>query len=189
MRVITGIARGRALKAPKGMNTRPTTDRVKEALFNIISPKVQESGFLDLFAGTGGIGIEALSRGAAMAVFVEQDPKALKVIEENLALTGLGQAAKVYRGDVLRTLSVLGHEKMVFDIIFMDPPYLQGFEEPVLLRILEYGLLKKDGQVIVESSKRDSLPTGVKGALSAVRTEKYGDTNITFYSLNKEGIG
>ena len=180
MRVITGTAKGRALKAPKGLTTRPTTDRVKEALFNILGLKVRGAKFLDLFAGSGGIGIEALSRGAQRALFIEKDPKALEVIKANLALTGLGLNALVLTGDVYKNLDYIGQQGQKFEFVFMDPPYLMDFEEPVLAKIDSLKLLALGGQVIVESSKRDDIPTQV-GSLATVRREKYGDTHLTFY--------
>lgn len=181
MRVITGTAKGRALKAPKGLTTRPTTDRVKEALFNILGPKVVGAKFLDLFAGSGGIGIEALSRGAQEALFIEKDPKALDVIKANLVLTGLGHRAMVLSGDVYKNLDYIGRQGQEFEFVFMDPPYLKDFEEPVLAKIDSLKLLALGGKVIVESSKRDNISTQV-GSLAAFRREKYGDTHLTFYS-------
>lgn len=180
MRVITGTAKGRALKAPKGLTTRPTTDRVKEALFNILGPKIEGAKFLDLFAGSGGIGIEALSRGAQEVLFIEKDPRALEVIKANLALCGLDQRALVLAGDVHKNLDYIGRQGQQFDFVFMDPPYLKDFEEAVLAKIDNLKLLALGGKIIVESSKRDNIPTQV-GSLAALRREKYGDTHLTFY--------
>ena len=122
MRVIAGSARSLKLKTLEGLDTRPTTDRIKETLFNIIGPTIYDSIFLDLFSGSGGIGIEALSRGAKEAVFVENNPKAMRCIKDNLRFTRLESRAATMTADVMNALYRLEGEK-IFDIIFMDPPY------------------------------------------------------------------
>ena len=127
MRVIAGKARRLNLKTIPGLETRPTTDRIKETLFNILQPELLECRFLDLFAGSGGIGIEALSRGADLAVFVEKNPKAAACIKENLAFTKLAEGGKLLNMDVLQALRSL-EGKGAFDIIFMDPPYNKELE-------------------------------------------------------------
>jgi len=132
MRVIGGTAKRLQLKTLAGLNTRPTPDRIKETLFNMISPGLFDSVFLDLFAGSGGIGIEALSRGAKEAVFVESNPQAMNCIQENLVHTKLKQKALTLTKDALHALYSLEGEK-VFDYVFMDPPYHGGLEEQVLL--------------------------------------------------------
>lgn len=180
MRVITGTARGHKLKAPKGMATRPTADRVKEALFNMLEHKVLNSRFLDLFAGSGSIGIEALSRGASQAVFIEKNTPAWQIIRENLNHTGLTDRAETYRQDAVTALDMLGKKGRTFDLIYVDPPYLKGYEENVLRKIETCGLLAEEGIVAVESSKNDLLPEQV-GQLIIVRREKYGDTLLNFY--------
>ena len=137
MRVITGLARGHKLMTPEGVNTRPTTDRIKETLFNILAPYVMDSDFLDLFSGSGAIGIEALSRGARKAVFVEKDPKALAALKWNLSHTKLEQKAEVRSGNVHRVLEELGRDGAQFDLIYLDPPYHEGYYEPVLRQIMQ----------------------------------------------------
>ena len=131
MRVIAGSARSLKLKTLDGMDTRPTTDRIKETLFNIINPSICGSIFLDLFSGSGGIGIEALSRGAKEAVFVESNPKAMACVKENLRFTRLEHKASTMTMDVMDALRRL-EKKKVFDIIFMDPPYDRGMQRKVL---------------------------------------------------------
>ena len=133
MRVIAGSARSLRLKTLDGMDTRPTTDRIKETLFNMIGPSMFDCVFLDLFAGSGGIGIEALSRGAREAVFVENNPKAMMCVKDNLKFTKLEGKAVTLTTDVMNALYKLEGEK-VFDYIFLDPPYDRGFEK----RVLEY---------------------------------------------------
>ena len=131
MRVIAGSARSLKLKTLEGIDTRPTTDRIKETLFNMIAPYLYDCEFLDLFAGSGGIGIEALSRGAKEAVFVEKNPKAMECIKENLKFTRLEKKGITLTKDVLNALYQLEGDK-VFDYIFMDPPYDQGLERQVV---------------------------------------------------------
>jgi 16S rRNA (guanine(966)-N(2))-methyltransferase RsmD len=168
------------------MATRPTVDRVKEALFNLLGNKVIGARFLDLFAGAGGIGIEALSRGAAQAVFIEISPRAVRVIRENLLHTGLADRAEVHRQEAVSALDNLGKSEQVFDLIYVDPPYLKGYEEKVLEKINKYGLMDEKGILVVESSKKDTLPEHV-GQLTMVRREKYGDTLLNFYRRHPVG--
>ncbi|MCR5546214.1 MAG: 16S rRNA (guanine(966)-N(2))-methyltransferase RsmD [Lachnospiraceae bacterium] len=153
LRVIAGEARSVPLKTLDGLDTRPTTDRVKETLFNLLQNYIYDSRFLDLFAGSGQIGIEALSRGAREAVFIEKNKKAADIIEQNLAKTKLEENAEVLKRDVLSSLPFLGSE---FDLIFMDPPYALEIEKEVLSSIKEHHVLAEDGQIIIEADlKRD----------------------------------
>ena len=151
MRVIAGTAKRLQLKTVEGMDTRPTTDRIKETLFNMISEYLADSNFLDLFSGSGAIGIEALSRGAAHASFVEQSKKAMTCIRENLEYTKLADRADVYETDVINALSRMEGRK-TFDYIFMDPPYNQLLEKKVLECLSSSELLSEDGLIIVEAS-------------------------------------
>ena len=151
MRVIAGSAKRMPLKTVEGMDTRPTTDRIKETLFNMISEYLADSNFLDLFSGSGAIGIEALSRGAAHASFVEQSKKAMDCIRDNLKFTRLDDRAEVYETDVINALSRM-EGKRVFDYVFMDPPYNQLLEKKVLEYLHKSSLLSEDALVIVEAS-------------------------------------
>lgn len=151
MRVIAGSAKRMPLKTVEGMDTRPTTDRIKETLFNMISEYLADSYFLDLFSGSGAIGIEALSRGAAYATFVEQNKKAMNCIRENLKFTKLDVRAELYETDVINALSRMEGRKK-FDYIFMDPPYDQLLEKRVLEYLQESDLLSEDALIIVEAS-------------------------------------
>lgn len=151
MRVIAGSAKRMPLKTVEGMDTRPTTDRIKETLFNMISEYLADSYFLDLFSGSGAIGIEALSRGAAHAIFVEQNKKAMNCIRENLKFTKLDDRAELYETDVINALSRMEGRKR-FDYIFMDPPYDQLWEKRVLEYLQESDLLSEDALIIVEAS-------------------------------------
>ena len=180
MRVITGSAKGRRLMAPRGMETRPTSDRIKEALFNIIGSRIIDINFLDLYAGTGAIGIEAISRGAKKAVFIEKSPQAVKIIRENLKLTGLPDQAEIMAYDADRALEILKSEGFTFDIVFIDPPYRKELVKTSLEKLEYCKLIGPGGLVIAESSKIDVLPDEVDH-LKRFRQEKYGDTVLTFY--------
>lgn len=152
MRVIAGSAKRLQLKTLDGMDTRPTTDRIKETLFNMISPYIAGCSFLDLFSGSGGIGIEALSRGAENAVFVEKNPKAMACIKENLKNTKLESKAAIMMTDVLLALNRL-EGTQCFDYIFMDPPYNQDLEYKVLSYLSDSQIVGSDTVIIVEASK------------------------------------
>lgn len=151
MRIIAGTARSLPLKTVAGMDTRPTTDRIKETLFNILQDDVPGSYFLDLFAGSGQIGLEAISRGAKYAVFVDNAKAAVSCIEENIRFTKFEKETKLYPTDVLGALRAM-EGKYKFDIIFMDPPYNQQIERDVLGYLSNSSLLKEDTLIIVETS-------------------------------------
>lgn len=178
MRVISGKCRGTHLMAPEGMTTRPTTDRIKETLFNMIAFDLPSCQFLDLFSGSGGIGIESLSRGAAHAVFVDQGEAALSCIRGNLEKTRLTADATVLGMSAMQALNQLAHQKACFDIIFMDPPYaLDGISE-ILAAIEKYGLLSEDGYIILERSSKTivNLPQN----LVLWKEKAYKTTTLSF---------
>lgn len=176
MRVISGSARGRKLSAPDGLDTRPTTDRVKESIFNIISPYLPASNVLDLFAGSGAMGIEALSRASLNAVFVEQNEKALNVIKKNLVDTHLESRAEVIRTDAF---SFLRRTSTKFDIIFLDPPYNKGLLSTAMDDILRFSLLCDNGIVVAESEYGGELPSN-KG-FDLIKQAKYGKTIVSVF--------
>lgn len=151
MRIIAGTARSLPLKTVEGMDTRPTTDRIKETLFNMLQSELAGGYFLDLFAGSGQIGLEALSRGAEYAVFVENNRKAAACIEENIHFTKFDKKSRLYSSDVLSALRAMDG-KYQFDIIFMDPPYKQDAEKEVLLYLATSSLVKDDTIIIAEAS-------------------------------------
>ncbi|WP_313180203.1 16S rRNA (guanine(966)-N(2))-methyltransferase RsmD [Lacrimispora sp.] len=157
MRVIAGKARRLALKTIEGQDTRPTTDRIKETLFNMIQGDMPDCCFLDLFSGSGAIGIEALSRGARLAVMVEQNPGAVECIRENLKTTKLEDGAVVMYCDVITGLGRLEGKGYVFDFIFMDPPYNQDWEKKVLQYLADSRLIDEDTTMIVEASLETSF--------------------------------
>ena len=180
MRVITGKARGVALKTPDGMATRPTSDRVKEALFSVIQFDIPGSHVLDLFGGTGQLGIEALSRGAKSAVFVDAAESACKLIQENLKKTKLAEDAKVVRSDYMEYLRRC---KEAFDIIFLDPPYAEVFLENSLNFISEIDILQTNGIIVTERPLDKELPWNFPG-FTRSRDYKYGNTLITLFRKN-----
>jgi len=177
MRVITGSARGIRLKTPDGLKTRPTSDRVKEAVFSMIQFQIEGGKFLDLFAGTGQMGIEALSRGAAFAVFVDGWKDACQLVRENLKLTKLADKAKVVNSDYLSYLQTC---KEKFDIVFLDPPYAEIFLENALNKISEIDILSDRGIIICERPAEKQLDLEISG-LQRCKDSRYGKTWITVY--------
>lgn len=179
MRVIAGKARRIQLKTAQGSHTRPTTDRIKETLFNMLQPNLYEAEFLDLFAGSGGIGIEAISRGAENAVFIENDKEAVECIKENLNKTKLETQAEVLFMDVLTGIRKLAGKK-VFSIVFIDPPYKEGFEEPVLMELAKNKIIDCDTLIIIEAALDTKLEFLDKAGFEIER-EKLYKTNKHFF--------
>lgn len=176
MRVITGSARGRRLKELEGLETRPTTGKVKEALFSVIQFDIEGRRVLDLFAGTGQLGIEALSRGAECAVFVERRRDALQVIRENLEACGMTDKARVVNGDAMSYLK--SGEK--FDLIFLDPPYASGLLEQTLEEIVRFDICRRHGIIVAESAADKTLPP-LAGPYALYREYRYGKIKLTVY--------
>ncbi len=170
MRVIAGSARRLRLKTPAGMETRPTTDRIKETLFNILQPHIEGCVFLDLFSGSGGIGIEALSRGAKKAYFVEHNREAGKLIRENLEFTGLSQGAVVLQQDIFSALDSIREEA---DLIFMDPPYGQGTEKQVLARLFREPFVTDDTIIIIEAALQTDFSFVKELGFTLIREKQY----------------
>ena len=183
VRVITGSARGRRLKELEGLETRPTTDRVKEGLFNILQCDIEGRRVLDLFAGTGQLGIECLSRGAASAVFVEQRRDAVALIRDNLKITNLGENARVVCGDALAFLSS-AREK--FDLIFIDPPYAANLWKNAMEAIYQFDILSNHGIIVCESPSDQDMPL-VKPPYFLRRTYRYGRIKVTTYCREEDG--
>ena len=177
MRVITGKARGVQLKTPDGLLTRPTGDKVKEALFSIINFDIPGAAVLDLFGGTGQLGIEALSRGAKSAVFVDAREDACRLIRENLKRTKLEGEGRVIRSDYL---DYLKRSKEQFDIILLDPPYAEEFLENALNKITEIDILRSNGIIVTERPLGKELPFQFEG-YSRSRDYKYGKTLLSIY--------
>jgi len=177
MRVISGSARGRRLKELPGMDTRPTTDKVKESLFNIIQFDVEGRRALDLFGGTGQLGIEALSRGAARCTFVDMSRQAADVIRDNLKTVGFSELASVHQGDAVAFLAGC-REK--FDLIFLDPPYQSQLLERCLQEITKFDILSEHGIMICESAVETQLPEP-DAPYEKGREYRYGKIKLTVY--------
>jgi len=180
MRVIAGTAKGRQLKAPK-TDLRPLSDRAKEALFNILAPRIEGEAFLDLFAGSGSVGIEALSRGASLSFFVEINRPSVEVIRENLEKCKLYDRAEIYCLPVIRALKIFSEKEAKFDIIFLGAPYGSPFLKEAMNFLADGKLLKENGIVIAEHrSKQD--PGETFGVLKRYRIAKYGEVTFSFYA-------
>lgn len=175
MRIISGTKRGMLLKAPDGMGTRPTSDRAREALFNIIAPYTADCDFLDLFSGSGAVGTEALSRGAKKAWFVENS--SFDIIEYNLKKAGFTQCAKIFKCDVFSFLNTAAEK---FDLIFLDPPYHKGFIEKSIDIIGKRSILKDGGIIAAECDSDEILPLEISG-LKLFDRRKYGRAILNFY--------
>lgn len=186
MRIITGSARGTKLKAPKGQNTRPTADRIKESLFNILGNFIYDKRVLDLFSGTGNLALEALSRGAKSATSVDMANESISVIRANAKQTHLDDKLTVIKGDVFNTIKKLHQKQQIFDIIFCDPPYHHELCAKTLENLLAYPILAKDGIIIMEHAVEDNLPETI-GQFSLIRNKKYGSTTqISIYQQSEE---
>ena len=180
MRIIGGNAKGRRLKVPKGQAVRPTSDRVKEALFDILPHDLSGIRLLDLFAGTGNVSIEAISRGAAEVILIDSSEKSGKVIRENLRSVGFTDHANVRITPVSRALRLLTRRGESFDIIFLDPPYQRNWVKACLEAIARGNLLRASGIVVVEHSAREQ-PKAEYGSLVLKDQRKYGDTWLSFF--------
>ena len=178
MRVIGGVARGRRLKSPRGGATRPTSDLIRGAVFDMLEALGADlSRVLDVYAGTGALGIEALSRGAGWCDFVERDFRSCRIVEENLALTGLGGRAKVHRGPVDK---VLGRLAGPYTLVLADPPYADEAAPRVLEALASSGKLAPQGVLVLEHSRRRAVPERL-GPLALQQTRRHGDTCVSIY--------
>ncbi len=185
MRIIAGTARSLPLKAVEGADTRPTTDRIKETLFNIIAPEVPDAVVLDLFAGSGAIGLEALSRGAKRAVFVDHSRKAAAVIRENIHFTGFDDQCEVRCLDFLAALKALT-EKERFDLVFLDPPYGKGLAACALSALSESDLCEDEALVIVEESMDFHPEELASDGFEIVREKKYKNNQHIFLRRRRQ---
>ena len=181
MRVIAGYLRSRQLKGTPPPGLRPTSDRLRETLFNILGPAVEDSRFLDACAGMGGVGIEAISRGAQFVCFVEQSPRACAMIRDNLTNLQITEGFRVVEADIVRTLDKLGQDGEPFDIVYFDPPYDDGpLYGRAMLAFASSPALVDGGVLVIEHSKRAELAEAV-GRLQRYRVLKQGDSTISFY--------
>ncbi|MBJ6723819.1 16S rRNA (guanine(966)-N(2))-methyltransferase RsmD [Geomesophilobacter sediminis] len=189
MRVISGTARGRQLLPPKDMRVRPTADRVKEALFSILISRVGEMSemrVLDLFAGTGSLGIEALSRGAGFAVFVDSHRDSAALIRKNLELTRLDTNAKVVIQEVASALRLLAKSQEAFHLIFLDPPYQKGLAASTLELLAESPLVGEATVIVSEYSAKEEMPKSF-GRLEEADRRTYGDTTLSILTVSRRG--
>lgn len=179
MRIIGGISKGRRLSSPKGSSIRPTSDRVKETIFNILGKEIEGKVVLDLFAGTGNLGIEALSRGALKTTFVEKAKEALRIIQKNLLQCGFTVRSEIIPKDVNRTITLLANRGESFDFIFMDPPYEKGWVEKIINKLRDYPIYHRDTILVIEHSRREPLPKDLSG-WKIIRQRMIGDTVLSF---------
>lgn len=182
LRIISGEFGGQKIKTRPGRETRPTSDRVREALFNVLQPCLPGCFFLDLYAGTGCIGIEALSRGARQAVFIEADFLAVRLIRENLTRLNLLDRAKLIQAKLpagLKTAVTLGYK---FDLVYIDPPYWHNLVEPTLKELAALDLLTDSGLAVAETAVKEPLPARA-GNLMCFREKTYGDTRLGYYAM------
>jgi 16S rRNA (guanine966-N2)-methyltransferase len=188
MRVIAGTFRSRTLQAPRGLDTRPTSDRLRETLFNVLAPRIEDAVFLDLYAGSGAVGMEALSRGAREAIFVEQAEPALRAIRGNLAALGIRGGYALESRSVATALQRMAEQGRATNLVFLDPPYSQAAEYALALGLLGgecRSVLAVDALVIAEHEKRVDLDT-VYGALERFRVLKQGDAALSFYQVSRK---
>lgn len=183
LRVISGSAKGRALRAVPGMNTRPTTDKVKEAIFSMIGPYFDGGIALDLCAGTGGLGIEALSRGAERAIFVDANRRSIETIYDNLSVAGFEDRAEVYRNDAARSLKALHKRGIVLDLVFMDPPYTLKQAGEWADYMDKHSMLHPQAVVVIEHGAEFRYPERI-GRLSCYRVAEHAETAVSLYSYS-----
>lgn len=184
MRVISGIYKGRRLKAVEGMQVRPTSDRLRETLFNVLSSSIQGARFVDICAGTGAVGIEAMSRGAGHVTFIEANRKAAQVLAENLEHCGINENIKVINRDAVATLKYFAHHLMQFDYFYLDPPYDSEVYSQVMWTLAKSKLIAEEGLVIVEHRKKQELLPNYD-FLRPYRQIVQGDSCLTFFSMER----
>lgn len=181
LRVIGGSLKGRKLLSIKGTITRPTSDRLREAIFNILSSRVQDSVVLDLFSGTGALGIEALSRGAGFAVFIDKDKASQAVIAKNIRACAVENKTRIIRWDITRNLNCIRSLRCGFRLVFMDPPYRKNMIAPTLTNLHQSGSLSPGGCIVIEHAVSESLPKNLE-QLKIDSQRKYGKTLVSFLS-------
>jgi len=180
MRIVAGKNRGNKLKSPKGLFIRPTSQKVREALFDVIGTSIQGACFLDLFAGSGAVGIEALSRGAKKVLFIEKELKCIKIIKENLEKTKNTQNAIVHKLDFLSGLKALAKKNYLLDYIFIDPPYNMGLVNISLSEISKLPILHKSSLIIAQHYKRETVNDNLNN-FKLVKQRKYGECFLSFF--------
>ena len=186
MRVISGKLRGKRLFSVKGLSLRPTSDRVREAIFDILQGQIAERKVLDLFAGTGALGIEALSRGASSAVFVENSPKSLSALQRNLAECRLQEFSSILNKEVMDGIRFLEGQGSIFDLIFLDPPYGKGLTRKTLEALAQSPVVTPETQMVAEHSPDENLDK--MPYLEMTDQRKYGGTGVSFFRQKFEGV-
>ena len=185
MRIISGTSKGRKLVTLKSPSLRPTSDRVKESIFNILREEIEGGMVLDLFAGTGNLGIEALSRGAKKVIFVEKGRHALGLIQRNLAQFGLEEQSEILPTDANRAIGILKQRGKTFDLIFMDPPYEKGLIEKTLLQLSSHPIYHRDSLLVIEHHRRELLSPVPRG-WDLIRQRRTGETMISFLAPKED---
>lgn len=185
MRIITGYAKGKKLKAPEGLTTRPTADRIKESVFNIISPNIFDSNVLDLFAGTGGLGLECVSRGCRNCTFVEKDKKAFKILDQNIKSLRCDDKVKYYNMDSFLFLKKYSNLNNTYDIVFLDPPYFGNLIEKSINEIYNLNLLSENGIIISEYDTKEKMPEYI-ASINRYRDVNYGRTTVSFWNFKED---
>ncbi len=180
MRITAGEYRGRRLRSPRGSETRPTSDLLRQAIFNVVGPRVAGARVLDLFAGTGALGVEALSRGAAEATFVERDRAALASLQGNLTDLALSARARIVPGDALAAIAALARAGDRFDCVLIDPPYAGDLARQCVETLAPGGILSENAVLLVQAFHKTDLPERA-GALSRAWQRRYGETRLTLY--------
>ena len=185
MRIIAGKARGKKLKTPDGDHIRPTLDRIRENIYNMIGTGIRGSVFLDLFSGTGAMGIEALSRGANKVYFVDSDRRSYELTQYNIKSARLEENALIYNMEAERALEQFESQGVKFDIIFLDPPYNKGIVQKILQQLEKYNIMQDEGTAIVETDRSEETPESI-GKFFREREKNYAATKITFYGVANE---
>jgi 16S rRNA (guanine(966)-N(2))-methyltransferase RsmD len=188
MRVIAGIYKGRRLKTLEGSSVRPTSDRLRETIFNILTPRIEGARFVDICAGSGAVGIEALSRGAEYVTFIESSLKAARIISENLRNCGIKRNYRMINRDAIRALKNLASEKAQFDVLYFDPPYNSDIYTPVMWVIAKHRLLAEDGVLIVEHHRQTPLLPNYD-QLRPYRELAQGESHLTFFGVEAAAPG
>lgn len=185
MRIVAGTARGRPLAGPKGQGIRPTADRVRETLFNVLGQFLDGETVLDLYAGTGALALEALSRGASKAVLVDQDREAVGLCRKNAESTGFASQVEILRRPVAKATVDLGRQGRKFDLVFADPPYAAQVVQQLLDQVTANGLLSPNGTLVIEHDRREEAPAE-HGRLRKLDQRRFGDTLVTLYRPEEE---
>ncbi|MCP4650745.1 MAG: 16S rRNA (guanine(966)-N(2))-methyltransferase RsmD [PVC group bacterium] len=180
MRITSGTFKGRILKQPKSKDVRPTTEKVRKAIFDVLSDFIVDKQVLDLFSGSGALGCEALSRGASGVTFIEKKRECVKVIKDNLSILNADKKYKIIEKDVLSAFKILQKKGLKFSVIIADPPYYGGLAKKCLLEICNYDILNPPTIIIIEHYKKDELPEQV-GNYALWQLKKYGDTFVSFF--------